>query len=132
MRAIPLGAKGRQSIVVRPEHLASQFKDSLLPPVFATPMMLWLMENAALEAVRPYLDPGESCVGTAADIKHLAATPVGMRVSAEAEVTKIEGRRISFSVSAHDEKDLIGSGTHERMVIDLRRFGERLAAKATG
>jgi fluoroacetyl-CoA thioesterase len=132
MRAVPVGAKGTQSLVVKPEHLASQFKDSLLPPVFATPMMLLLMENAALEAVRPYLAPGESCVGTAADIRHLAATPVGMRVTAEAEVTKVEGRRISFTVHARDEKELIGSGTHERTVIDLKRFGERLAEKARG
>jgi fluoroacetyl-CoA thioesterase len=130
MRAIPLGVKGRQSLVVRPEHLASQFKDSILPSVFATPMLLWLMENAALDAVRPYLEAGESVVGTAAEIRHLAATPVGMRVSAEAEVVKVEGRRISFAVVARDEMELIGTGTHERAVIDLARFAERLAAKA--
>ena len=130
MRPVPLGAKGTYTLVVQPFHLASQFKDSILPPVFATPMMVLFMENAALNAVREYLEPGESCVGTGVSLKHLAATPAGHRVMAEAEVTKIDGRRIEFKVSARDEMEEIGTGTHERMVVNLERFGQRLAAKS--
>src|SRR5262245_32933443 len=75
MHEIPIGAQGSASLVVRPEHLANQFKDSILPQVFATPMMVLLMENAALNAIRAYLEPGESAVGAAIDIEHIAATP---------------------------------------------------------
>ena len=130
MRPIPVGAKGTFSIRATPAHLANQFKDAALPPVFATPMMVTAMENAALNAVRDYLDPGESAVGTAVNIKHLAATPAGHRIVAEAEVTKVDGRRIWFTVSARDETEEIGNGTHERMVVDLGRLGERLRKKA--
>jgi len=87
------------------------------------------MENAALNAIREYLEPGESAVGTAVDIRHLAATPAGQNVAAEAEVTAVDGRRVFFNVSARDEIEEIGRGTHERMVVDLRRLGERLAKK---
>jgi fluoroacetyl-CoA thioesterase len=129
MRAIPIGTKGTFSAVVRPEHLANQFKDAILPPVLATPVMLLFMENAALNALRPYLEPGESVVGTGVNLRHLAATPVSHRVIAEAKVTKIDGRRIEFEVSARDENEEIGTGTHQRMVVDLERFGRRLAEK---
>ena len=77
MRPIPIGAKGTFKLRVTPAHLANQFKDAMLPQVFATPMMVLAMENAALNAIRGYLDPGESAVGTAVDIRHIAATPVG-------------------------------------------------------
>jgi len=130
MRAIPVGAEGSFTLRVTPAHLANQFKDAMLPPVFATPMMVTAMENAALNAVRDYLDPGESAVGTSINVRHLAATPVGHRVTAEAEVTKVDGRRIEFKVSARDEVEEIGNGTHERMVVDLPRLHQRLAAKA--
>jgi fluoroacetyl-CoA thioesterase len=130
MRPIPIGAKGTFTLRVMPGHLANQFKDAMLPQVFATPMMITIMENAALNAIRDYLEPGESAVGTAVDIKHLAATPVGHRVTAEAEVTAVDGRKIAFNVSARDEKEEIGRGTHERMVIDMKRMAERLKAKA--
>ena len=129
MRAIPVGAKGTFTLRVQPPHLANQFKDAMLPPVFATPMMIAIMENAALNAVRAYLDPGESAVGTAVNVRHLAATPAGHTVTADAVVTKVDGRRIEFEVSARDENEAIGRGTHERMVVDLRRIGERLKAK---
>jgi fluoroacetyl-CoA thioesterase len=129
MREIPLGTTGTYTMRVLPEHLANQFKDAMLPQVLATPVMILMMENAALNAIRPYLEAGESAVGTAVNVRHLAATPVGHRVHAEAEVTKIDGKRIEFKVSASDEKETIGSGTHQRMLIDLRSFNERLAAK---
>ncbi len=132
MRPIPLGAKGTYTIRVAPAHLANQFKDAALPPVFATPMMITAMENAALNVVREYLDPGESAVGTEVNVRHLAATPVGHLVTAEAEVTEVDGRRIAFVVTARDEHEEIGRGTHERMVVDLNRLGKKLADKAPG
>src|ERR1700726_3299154 len=129
MHAIPIGTKGRFTLDVAPQHLASQFKDATLPPVLATPLMILAMENAALNAIRDYLEPGESAVGTAVDIRHLAATPVGQRVTAEAEVTEVKGRRIVFAVIAWDEVEEIGKGTHERMVVNLGRLKQRLDAK---
>jgi fluoroacetyl-CoA thioesterase len=107
MRPIPLGAKGTFTLRVTPAHLANQFKDAMLPPVFATPMMILAVENAALNAIRGYLDPGESAVGTAVD-----------------------GRRVAFNVTARDEIEEIGRGTHERVVVDLRRLDERLSRKS--
>jgi fluoroacetyl-CoA thioesterase len=130
MSPIPVGAKGTYMLRVTPAHLANQFKDAALPPVFATPMMITAMENAALNAVRSYLGPGESAVGTAVNVRHLAATPVGHHVTAEAEVTKVDGRRIEFKVSARDEVEEIGNGTHERMLVDIQRLQQRLSAKA--
>ena len=130
MSPIPVGAKGTYTLRVMPAHLANQFKDAALPPVFATPMMITAMENAALNAVRSYLGPGESAVGTAVNVRHLVATPVGHRVTAEAEVTKVDGRRIEFKVSARDEVEEIGNGTHERMIVDIQRLQQRLGTKA--
>jgi len=130
MRPIPVGAKGNFALRVRPEHLASRFKDPTLPNVLATPVMILAMENAALDAIRGFLDPGESAVGTAVDVRYLAATPAGHEIRAEAIVTKVEGRRVEFTVSARDETEEIGRGTHQRMVVDIRRLNERLAKKA--
>ena len=130
MRPIPVGAKGTYSLRVMPAQLANQFKDAILPQVFATPWMVTIMENAALNAIRDYLEPGESAVGTAVNIRHLAATPVGHQVTATAEVTKVDGRRIEFNVSARDEVEEIGAGTHERMLVDMARVNKKLAAKA--
>ncbi len=130
MREIPIGATGIFTQKVVPADLASQFKDVALPPVFATPMMVRAMENAALNAVRDYLEAGESAVGTTVDIKHLAATPVGHQVTATATVTRVEGRRIWFDVTARDEIETIGTGTHERMVVDRVRLAARLKQKA--
>ncbi|MFI4890012.1 MAG: thioesterase family protein [Steroidobacterales bacterium] len=131
MQQIPIGAKGSYSLVVTADQLADRFKDAMLPPVFATPMMVMIMENAALNAIKPYLDVAESCVGTRVDVTHLAATPIGMTVTAIAEVTAVDGRKIQFRVDASDGMDAIGVATHERMVIDRARFAERLKAKAS-
>src|SRR6201997_1298941 len=109
MRPIALGVKGTFTLRVTPAHLANQFKDAMLPPVFATPMMIMAMENAALNAIRPYLEPGESAVGTAIDVRHLVATPVGHTARAGAEVIKVTGKRIEFRVSASDELEEIGN-----------------------
>jgi fluoroacetyl-CoA thioesterase len=129
MKPIPLGTEGSFSLLVAPQHLANQFKDKILPPVLATPVMIMMMENAALNAIRPFLELGESAVGTMINIRHLAATPVGHLAHAEATVTKVAGRLIEFTVSARDETEEIGNGTHERVVVDVKRLGQRLAAK---
>ena len=92
-------------------------------------MMVLALENAALNAIRDFLDVGESAVGTAINIRHLAATPVGHQVTAEAEVTGLNGRRIVFNVRAFDEHEEIGNGTHERIVVDRSRFDSKLALK---
>jgi fluoroacetyl-CoA thioesterase len=130
MRPIPAGATGTYTLHVTPAHLANQFKDAALPPVFATPMMVAAMENAALNAIRDYLDSGESAVGTLVNVRHLAATPVGHRVVAIAEVTKVDGRRVEFKLSARDEVEEIGNGTHERVVVDMARIDKKLHAKS--
>jgi fluoroacetyl-CoA thioesterase len=130
MRQIPLGTKGTFMLRVLPEHLANRFKDSMLPQVLATPVMILAMESAALNAIKPFLEAGESAVGTEVDVRHLAATPVGHDIRAEAEVIKTEGKRIVFKVSASDETEEIGNGTHQRMVINLQSFNERLARKS--
>jgi fluoroacetyl-CoA thioesterase len=130
MRQMPLGTKGAFTLVVLPEHLADRFKDTMLPQVLATPVMIMAMENAALNAIKPFLDAGESAVGTEIDVRHLAATPAGHTIRAEAEVIKTEGKRIEFKVSARDETEEIGSGTHQRTVINLQSFNERLAKKS--
>ena len=129
MQTIPPGAVGSFSLVVAPEHLANRFKDAMLPPVLATPVMIMIMENAALNAIKPYLDASESALGTRVDVRHLAATPAGRRVEGTAEVTRVDGRRIEFAIRATDGTEVIGIGSHERMVIDLARFSERLKAR---
>jgi len=129
MRPVPVGTRGSFSMTVLPEHLANRFKDATLPAVLSTPVMIMAMENAALEALKPYFEAGESAVGSRVDISHLAATPVGRRIVASAEVTGTRGRQIDFSVSATDGSEEIGRGSHARVVIDLAVFAERLAAK---
>jgi fluoroacetyl-CoA thioesterase len=128
MRTLPPGVQGSFAMVVAPEHLANRFKDATLPPVLATPVMIMAMENAALNAIKPYFEPGESAVGTRVDVSHVAATPVGRRITAFAEVTGVAGRHVEFRVRAVDGVEEIGHGTHGRVVIDLARFSERLAA----
>ena len=129
MQSMPLGAKGSFSLVVTPEHLANRFKDAMLPPVLATPVMIMVMENAALNAMKPYFDFGETALGTRVDVRHIAATPVGRRVTGEAEVTKVDGRLVEFTMRATDGDEVIGQGTHERVIINLAKFSEHLKSK---
>ncbi|TMH59996.1 MAG: thioesterase [Betaproteobacteria bacterium] len=131
MQSIPLGAQGSFNLLVTPDHLANRFKDATLPPVLATPVMIMVMENAALNAIKPFLGAGESALGTHVDVRHLAATPAGRRVTGEAEVTRVDGRRIEFTIRARDGGEEIGVGTHERMVIDLAKFSERMRSKSS-
>jgi len=97
--------------------------------VLATPVMIMLLEEAALNAVEDLLPPGFQTVGTHLDVSHIAATPVGMRVQACAEVTGVEGRKLTFRVWAEDEVERIGEGTHERIVVEVERFDRRIQAK---
>ncbi len=129
MRQIPIGAKGEYSLVVTAEHLANRFKDAMLPAVLATPVLVMIMENAALNAIKTYLNPTESAVGTRIDVIHLAATPIGLTATAKAEVTGVDGRRIEFRIDATDGIERIGTATHERVLIDKVKFEERLKLK---
>jgi fluoroacetyl-CoA thioesterase len=129
MRPVPVGAKGTYEFIVTRTDLAGTMEPSL-PPVLATCMMSLAMELAAMDAIAAYLEPGEMSVGAVVNASHLAATPEGWKVRAEAEVTKADGRRIEFNVSASDEKEAIGNGTHVRAVIDRAKFDQRFDAKA--
>jgi fluoroacetyl-CoA thioesterase len=129
MKPIPIGARGQYVHRVETAHLADRFKDSILPPVFSTPYLILIMENAALNAIKEYLEAGESAVGTHVDVRHLVATPVGREVVGHAEVTGTEGRKIFFRVWATDGDEEIGTGTHERRVVNISRIVERMAAK---
>lgn len=124
---VSVGLKSRAEVLVNGSNTANAVGSGLVP-VFSTPSMIALMENAAVRAIQGRLEPGESSVGTHMDISHDAPTPVGMKVWAEAEVTAVDGRRVSFAVSAYDEKGPIGKGTHERAVIRVDKF----LAKANG
>ena len=126
--SIEVGLKGRFESVVTQEKTATAVGSGLVP-VFATPYMVAMMENAASDSLIPCLAPGESSVGTHLNIAHSSATPVGMKVWAEAAVTAVDGRRICFTVTARDECGPIGSGTHERFVISNDRFLARANQK---
>lgn len=118
---IQTGLVGRAETTVMESNTALAMGSGLLP-VFATPAMAALMEQAAVHACQDALEEGQGTVGTHLDIRHDAATPVGMAVRAEAELTAVEGRQLTFAVRAFDEVGLIGSGTHQRFLIDNERF----------
>lgn len=123
------GLKGKAELVVGEEHTAPKVGSGRVH-VLATPVMINLIEAAALAAVEHLLPPGQQSLGTHLDVRHYAATPVGMRVGAEAELVKIDGRLLTFRVSAADAVELIGDGTHERVVVTLERFDQRVQKKA--
>jgi fluoroacetyl-CoA thioesterase len=129
MREVPVGTKGVYEFVVAHSHLAGTHESSL-PPVLATAFMSLAMEIAAMDALKDYLEPGEMTVGAVVNVGHLAATPEGWKVRAEAEVTGGDTRRVEFNVRAFDEKEQIGTGTHTRAVVRRDKFDERLALKA--
>ena len=97
--------------------------------VLGTPYMINLMEIASAKAVEPELEPGQTTVGTLVDVKHLAATPIDMKVTATAQLVEVHGRRLVFDVEAYDEREKIGEGRHERFILDLERFLQRTRAK---
>ena len=119
--SIPVGIKGRADTVVTEQNTASAVGSGLVP-VFGTPLMIALMENAAVNALEPYVEAGQGSVGTHLDVSHDAATPIGLKVWAEAELTAVEGKALTFSVTAYDEAGPIGKGTHNRFLIDVDRF----------
>lgn len=122
------GMKAEVELTVGEEHTAVRVGSGGVR-VYATPMMVALMEAAAVAAVKPALPQGQQTVGTRLDVRHLAATPAGMRVRATAELVKVDGRMLTFRVAAADEKEAIGEGTHERVIIDAARFEQRAAQK---
>lgn len=121
MEPITIGTSGKATVTVDTSNLAQTVGSGSLP-VFATPMMAALMEQAACNAVAPFLAEGETTVGTKLEISHDAATPPGLTVTATAEVTAVSGREITFQVTAADDAGIIGAGTHKRFLIDAERF----------
>ena len=128
--SITIGLKGRSETVVK-EHNTADAVGSGLVPVFATPYMIALMENAASTSLLPYLAADEGTVGTHLDVAHTSATPIGMKVWADAVVTAVDGKKITFEVSAFDEAGEIGRGTHERFIIRPEKFLAKAQGKLT-
>jgi predicted thioesterase len=122
------GLTGRAELIVGEQHTAPRIGSGLVH-VLATPVMINLFEAAALDALDKHLPPGYQSLGTVLNVRHIAATPVGMRVVAEARITRIEKRTVFFEVSAKDERELIGDGTHERVVVNVEKFDQRVARK---
>ena len=128
MDALPIGLKGLAETLVTEENTAAAMGSGLLP-VFATPAMLALMEQAAASSVQPFLPEGQGTVGTRLEVSHLAATPIGMAVRAESELIAVDRRKLRFAVRAWAGDELIGEGEHERFVIDNARFLEKALSK---
>jgi fluoroacetyl-CoA thioesterase len=122
------GLQGTVELVVAEEHTAPSIGSGKVR-VLATPVMINLFEAAALKAIEHLLQPGYQSLGTHLDVHHVAATPVGMRVRAVAEVTKVNGRTVTFKLSASDQVDQIGHGTHERVVVNVAKFDARVQKK---
>jgi fluoroacetyl-CoA thioesterase len=131
LTAIHPGLSGSANLVVGPEHTAPRIGSGRIP-VLATPVMISLIEAAALAAAEPLLPAGHQSLGIRLDVRHFAATPVGLTVVATAQVTKVEGRTISFRVEARDEREPIGEGAHERVVVNVARFEDRVQRKVRG
>lgn len=125
---LEVGLKGKWAITVT-EEMTAKHIESGMSDVFATPMMVVLFEKTAMTSVHPLLEEGQSTVGTALNITHDAATPVGMKVRCESELIEIDGRRLVFKVEAFDEKGHIGGGTHERFIINSEKFQQKADAK---
>jgi len=131
MPNVPAGAVHEQKLLVTNE-VAVDFLGMEAARVLATPWMIAYMEMTARNGILPFLDPGYDTVGTHVDVKHLAATPVGMQVRFRSEITTVEDRRVTCKVEAWDETEKIGEGFHERFIINVERFAARVQAKAAG
>jgi predicted thioesterase len=125
---IDKGIKGRREQTVTAEMSAARVGSGLVD-VFATPMMVALIEQTCYESVLPHLDEGQGTVGTLVNVRHVSATPIGMRVWCESELVEVDRRRLVFKVKAYDDCGLIGEGTHERFIIDNAKFMEKLKGK---
>lgn len=128
MTELKTGLVGRAETIVTESNTAAAIGSGALP-VFSTPHMIALMENASMNAIAPYLEDGQGSVGTKIDVAHVAATPMGMTVRAESTLIRIEGRMLSFEVRAWAGDELIGEGTHQRCIIYNQRFMEKTQAK---
>jgi predicted thioesterase len=126
--SIPVGASASRTVVVTRELTVAHFHPEM-PEVYGTPMMIYLMELAASDAIQKFLPQGWASVGAVVNVKHLAATPVGFTVTASAKVVEVGDRMISFTVEAHDGTEKIGEGTHVRGLIDLQRFHGKMSQK---
>lgn len=124
------GAEGKAKLRVAEEHTAPRVGSGRVH-VLATPVMINLIEAAALDALDKHLPPGYQSLGTRLDIKHIAATPVGMKVIAKVQVARVEGRTVHFTARVKDEMELVGEGTHERVVVNVQKFDERIRNKFT-
>ena len=122
------GLEGHAELVVGEQHTAPKIGSGRVR-VLATPVMINLMEAAALDAAENLIPAGHQSLGTHLDVRHIAATPVGMKVKATARLVAVEGRTLTFRVEARDEKDLIGDGSHTRLIVNVARFDQRVQAK---
>ncbi len=122
------GLKGEVRMEVRVGNTAIEVGSGSVP-VFATPMLVAIMENAAINAIKDHLPQGTSSVGTRVECRHMAATPIGMTVTARAELVEVDRKRLLFNVEAFDEQEKVGEGQHERFLIDLEKFLGRSAEK---
>ncbi|RLT40784.1 MAG: thioesterase [Chloroflexi bacterium] len=127
MSPIP-GLTGQANTLVDHTNTAASLGSGLVP-VYGTPALIALLELAAVHAVAESLPPGYTSVGTHLDVRHLAATPIGMAVRATATLTQVDGRRLTFAVEAHDEVEKVGEGTHARVIVEASRFVQRAEAK---
>jgi len=125
---LQIGLTGTAQLLVGVEHTAPSIGSGKVP-VLGTPVMINVIEAAALAAVEHLLPAGHQSLGIHLDVRHFAATPIGMNVTATAELTAVDGRTLSFRVEAHDDKEPIGGGSHQRVVVNVARFDERVQKK---
>ena len=125
------GLSATIDIVVGQEHTAAHVGSGTVQ-VLATPVVINMFESAALQAIEHLLPAGNQSLGTHLDVRHIAATPVGMKVSASARVTRVDGRTVTFALEARDERELIADGTHERVVVNVAKFDARVQKKLSG
>jgi len=131
MSEVPVGARNEEKVLVTSE-IAIDFLGVDGARVLATPHLVGLLEMTARNAIKPHLEEGYDTVGTSVNIRHLAATPMGMSATFQAEVISVEDRRVNCKVEAFDEKEKIAEGTHERFIVNVARFATRVQAKAAG
>lgn len=129
--SLQVGMTRELKIQTSPEHSARHFYANL-PDVFATPFLGGLMERVSAELIDEHLQPGQQSVGISMNLKHLAATPLGMEIRVKTEVTAVDGRKLTFQLEAYDEVEKIGEATHERFIIQADKFNARVAEKAKG
>ena len=128
LSCLKIGLSGSASIVVGPEHTAPRVGSGSVA-VLATPVMINVIEAAALACVEDLLPEGHQSLGIHLDVRHFAATPVGMRLTATAELTGVEGRTLTFRVEARDDREVVGDGTHQRVAVNVTKFDERVQKK---